>query len=108
MIVTVAAVVAAAINFQQQSKFRLPDDGVTWEDRLVFGQRLPVAAHIAYGSPAEKAGIHEGDVLVSIDGVRIDRAEEATQILTRLGSWHKADYKVLHNGSEVPATVIVG
>ena len=35
MIVTVAVVVAAAINFQQQSKFHTPDDGVTWVDRMV-------------------------------------------------------------------------
>ena len=33
VIVTVAAVIAAAINFQQQSRFHLPDDGVTWLDR---------------------------------------------------------------------------
>ena len=33
VIVTVAAVVAAAINLQQQNKFHLPDDGVTWLDQ---------------------------------------------------------------------------
>ena len=32
VILTVAAVVAAAINFQQQSRYHLPDDGVTWVD----------------------------------------------------------------------------
>src|ERR1700730_16872941 len=85
MIVTVAAVVAAAINFQQQSKFHMPDDGVTWADRLMPGQAtdqmFPVAAYIVPGSPAEKAGIHAGDVLVSIDGLRIGRAEEAAEVL---------------------------
>ena len=33
VIVTVAAVIAAAINFQQQSRYHLPDDGVTWVDQ---------------------------------------------------------------------------
>ncbi len=108
MIVTVAAVVAAALNFQQQGKFHMPDDGVTWVDRLSGDQTVPVADYIAPGSPAEKAGIHQGDVLVSIDGLRIDSSEEAAQVITRLGSWHKADYKILHNGTEVPAPVIVG
>ena len=108
MIVTVAAVVAAAINFQQQSKFHMPDDGVTWVDRLSGDQTVAVAAYIAPGSPAEKAGIHEGDTLVSIDGLRIDRAEEAAQVLARLGSWHKAEYKIRQGGTEVPAPVIVG
>ncbi len=77
MIVTVAAVVAAAINFQQQSKFHMPDDGITWADRLVpdktTDQMLPVASYIAPGSPGEKAGIHEGDILLSIDGLRIGK-----------------------------------
>ena len=112
MIVTVAAVVAAAINFQQQSKFHMPDDGITWADRLLpdktTDQMLPVAAYIAPGSPGEKAGIHEGDILLSIDGLRIGQADEAPQVLARLGSWHKAEYKIIHNGTEVPAPVIVG
>src|SRR5258707_987272 len=33
VIVTVAAIVAAAINLQQQTRFHLPDDGVTWLDQ---------------------------------------------------------------------------
>ncbi len=35
VVLTVAAVIAAAINFQQQSRFHLSDDGVTWVDRGV-------------------------------------------------------------------------
>ena len=70
MIVTVAAVIAAAINFQQQSKFHMPDDGVTWVDRQQGDQMLPIATYIAPGSPAEKAGIHEGDTLPLPDAAR--------------------------------------
>ena len=33
LILTAAAIVVAAINFQQLHKFVLPDDGVTWVDR---------------------------------------------------------------------------
>ena len=32
-VLTVAAAIAAAINFQQQGRYHLPDDGVTWVDR---------------------------------------------------------------------------
>ena len=108
MIVTVAVVVAAAINFQQQSKFHAPDDGVTWIDRMVSDgqgavESRPVATYVAPGSPAEKAGIHVGDSLISIDGLRIGRAEEAAEVLERLGTWHKAEYKIMHGATEVPA-----
>ena len=60
VIVTVAAVIAAAINFQQQSRYHLPDDGVTWVDQTGMdqagagknGDRV-VAAYVAPGSPGE-------------------------------------------------------
>src|SRR5579884_1040464 len=111
VIVTVAAVVAAAINFQQQSKFHLPNDGVTWVDKTPdkeFGDRmLPTAVHVAKGSAGEKAGIHVGDVLISIDGLRVNSAVEATSVLARLGAWSKAEYRILHNGIEVPANVYI-
>src|SRR5262245_37666509 len=107
VIVTVAAVVAAAINFQQQSKFHLPNDGVTWLDRGAGDRMLPTAVLVTSGSAGEKAGIHTGDVLVSINGLRIDSAIEATAVLARLGAWSKAEYRILHNGIEVPANVYV-
>src|SRR5580700_3939985 len=105
-VLTVAAAIAAAINFQQQGRYHLPDDGVTWVDRA--SDSRVVAAYVSPGSPAEKAGIHKGDTLVSVEGVHIDHAIEATQVLARLGAWRKAEYKILHGGIEVPANVIVG
>src|ERR1700685_1165482 len=99
VIVTVAAVVAAAINFQQQSKFALPDDGVAWVDQI--GSDLNshvVAAYVTPGSPAAQRDLRKGDVLVSIEDVRMDNALEATQVLARLGSWREAKYDVQRGG----------
>ena len=110
VILTVAAVVAAAINFQQQGKFHLPNDGVTWIDRAAPGNAAgvePTAVHVAPRSAGEKAGIHPGDVLVSINGLRVDSAVEATEALARLGAWSKAEYRIRHGGIEVPANVYV-
>jgi PAS domain S-box-containing protein len=114
VIVTVAAVVAAAINLQQQSKFHLPDDGVTWVDvdkdmpaGSGEGRLLPSAVLVAPGSAGEKAGIHVGDALISINGVGINSSLEATEVLARLGAWSKADYRILHQRVEVTAHVYV-
>jgi two-component system NtrC family sensor kinase len=105
VIVTVAVIVAAAINFQQQSRFHLPDDGVTWVDDAASGRIA--AVYVAPKSAGEKAGIHVGDVLVSIESQPIGRAVEATEILARLGVWSTAEYRIKHNGIEVPAKVYV-
>ena len=110
VIITVAAVVAAAINLQQQNKFHLPDDGVTWLDQSQGdGQNSAVVAvYVAPGSPGEKAGVHKGDRLVSIADLTIERSLDVTAVLARLGSWKKVEYKILHNGIEVPSNVIIG
>lgn len=107
MILTVAAVIAAVINYQQQAKFRLPDDGVTWEDRDVAGVTRPVAVHVAEGSPAATAGIHVDDALLSIEGFETKTAGDATAALARLGAWRKAEYRILHGGVPVSAHVVI-
>src|ERR1700683_1805668 len=89
VILTVAALVAAAINFQQQTRYHLPDDGVTWVDQTDSQGERGVAVYLLAGSPAQKAGIRQGDILVSIEGVRINHAIEATEVLARLGAWRK-------------------
>jgi PAS domain S-box-containing protein len=106
-VMTVTALIAAVINFQQQAKFRLPVDGATWVDQEATDQTHPVAVHVTPLSAAANAGIHEGDALVSIAGVRVTSSSQATQILASLGPWRKTDYRILHGGVEVPATVII-
>ncbi len=105
VIVTVAAVIAGAVNFTQQSRYRLPDDGVTWTDD---GQNV-VAAYVAPNSAGAQKGLRVGDVLISIEGFRIGRAIEATQALATLGSWSDAKYLIRRNGSEpFDVKIIIG
>lgn len=103
-VLTVAAVIAAVINFQQQGKFRLPVDGATWIDRGGHA----VAEIVEPESPAAKSGIREGDALLSIASVPVKTSSDAMRILASLGPWRKADYRVLRNGYEVPATLVIG
>jgi signal transduction histidine kinase/GAF domain-containing protein len=104
VIVTLAASVAAVINFHQQYNFRLPDDGVIWVDRAGGVQALQVAPH----SPGGNAGVRAGDRLERIEGVATDHALDVPQVLARLGSWSKAKYQLSRGGVEFPANVLVG
>jgi two-component system NtrC family sensor kinase len=104
MVLTVAAVIFAVINFQQQEKFRLPDDGVTWSDRNGAVQAL----YIAPGSPAANVGVRPGDTLLKIAGASIEKATDVSRVLVRLGSWNKAAYSLRRNGVEFETTLVVG
>src|SRR5689334_8893846 len=89
-ILTLAAGVSAMINFGEQTRFRLPEDGVVWVDRAGGVEAFDVPAD----SPGAKAGIHSGDRLTQISGAPIHNATEVTQILTRLGAWQQVNYLV--------------
>ena len=104
VILTLAASVAAVINFHQQYSFRLPDDGVIWVDRQGGVEALYVAPH----SPGGNAGVHVGDRLERIEGASVDKALEVSQVLARLGSWSKAKYHLRRGGVEFAPNVLVG
>lgn len=103
VILTVAVVCSAVINFQQQSKFHLPDDGVTWADR----DGNVVALHLVPGSQAERAGVRPSDALRSVGPYKIRRAADVPQALSRVGIWNNALYVVHRGGVDVPVRVIV-
>ena len=103
-ILTLAAGVAAIVNFGQYYKFHLPDDGVVWDDRAGGVEALDVAPD----SPGAKAGIHRGDRLERIDGALTRRYLDVPQVLARIGSWRLAKYTVNQKGVSVELKVIVG
>ncbi len=109
VILSAAAVVCAFINFQQQSKFRLPVDGAIWVDRSEpDGGNRVVALHIDSDSPAARAGLHEGDILLQIQGTPIPSAIAVPKALVAIGAWKKAKYTFERNGVQAEADVYIG
>src|SRR5437763_13249198 len=105
-VLTVAAAISAAINFSQQLRFRLPDDGVTWVDRARPGAGSAVEAlRVVSGSGAANAGLRAGDVLRKINGLTIEKALFVPQALVRIGVWNKATYLVERGGVQFKPTV---
>lgn len=107
VVLTVAAVIAAAINFQQQSKYRLPDDGISWGDRTAGNARIVEAILVDAEGPGARAALKPGDRLISINGSPIESAIAVPQVLARLGPYSKADYLIERRGIQVKVHVYV-
>ncbi|MGD0955904.1 MAG: ATP-binding protein [Candidatus Acidiferrales bacterium] len=103
-LLTLAAIIFAGLNFQQRSRFVLPDDGVTWMDTADG----VVAWHVAAGSPAERSGIKQGDTVQTVRGVAIHRATDVTRVLWHAGPWMELRYGILRDGAsfELPLITI--
>src|SRR5882757_6755308 len=93
---TLAAVIFALINFDQRSRFEVVYDGVAWLDTDHGIQ----ASRISPNSPATRAGIRPGDVLLTINGTQVRRAAEVAQRLDRAGLWTQVRYKLSRGGEE--------
>src|SRR5579863_4622291 len=99
---TVAAVVFGVLNYRQRSQFVMPDDGVTWLDSSSGVQAWRVESN----SPAARAGIHQGDTVQSINGVRVRRATQVTAQLWHAGVWSSVPYRLARNGESFEAIVV--
>ena len=89
-LITLSAVVFAVLNFQQRSRFVLPDDGVTWMESA----QGVTAWHVVADSPAARAGIKQNDLVESVRGVPIQRATDVTRVLFRVGPWAEVHYQM--------------
>ncbi len=103
LILTVAACIAAFINFRQQAGVSIPEDGVFWSER----DGRVVALMVDSGSPAARAGVHEGNHLLRINRQPVSRPEDVAAILAGLPSWEAVEYTLVERGVEVTAKVIL-
>src|SRR5258707_8470285 len=93
---TLAAVIFALINFDQRTRFEVVYDGVAWLDTDHGVQ----ASRISPNSPATRAGIRPGDVLLMVNGAPVTRAAEVARRLDRAGLWTQVHYKLSRGGEE--------
>jgi PAS domain S-box-containing protein len=108
-VITIAAVVAGVLNYQQNRKFPLPDDGITWVDRESSTNTVIVAYQVApENAGARVSGIHQGDELLAINNTQLRNSLDVARILAGVGAWGQATYTIRRDGVEFPAKVIVG
>lgn len=58
-------------------------------------------------SPAEKAGVENGDVVLSVNGKKVEGPRELQLLVAGLAPGTKVDVKLWRNGAEKPVTVIL-
>jgi two-component system, NtrC family, sensor kinase len=88
---TLAGCVLAAINFQRESGFDVPTDGIWWIE-APGGLR---AERVPPNSPGQRAGVREGDILVGINDRPTDRLAPFVRETFRSGIWAHATYSIL-------------
>lgn len=101
-LLTLAAVVFATLNLQQRYRFVPPTDGATWVDTAQGVKAKAVGA----GSPADIAGITQGDYVRTIQGSPIRRSTDVVRDLWQAGSWSELRYQVTHSGETLSLPLI--
>jgi two-component system NtrC family sensor kinase len=90
-VATLAACVLAAMNFDRERGFDVPTDGVWWVEATggLQAQRVPP------DSPANRAGIRTGDILISVDDHPTDRLAPLVREMFHSGIWAHASYAIM-------------
>ncbi|MEW5975708.1 MAG: ATP-binding protein [Acidobacteriota bacterium] len=103
VLITVALCVLGVINSAQKTKYVTPDDGCGW----VVTARGIEAYIVEKGGAAERAGIHQADVLLAINGIRVTRASDVTDALYASGIWSKIKYRIARGSAEFDVSLVV-
>jgi len=102
-LLTVAAVVFAAFNYQKEQSSAVPDDGVWWVER----NGALVAESVDANGPGARSGIKTGDQLVAINGQEVRSTPGLVRQLYRTGIWSKAAYSLLRQSVPIDSSVIL-
>ena len=102
-LLTAAAMVYAGYNLQVERQYQVPYDGVWWFEH----NGSLTADRVEANGPGAKAGIHEGDRLVSVNQQELKNTGELMRQLYRTGAWSKAAYSVVRQSVPVDMTVIL-
>lgn len=75
---------------------------------LVIGDLSKGLPAVVSGSPAEKAGIKDGDVIIEISGKKLDESHSLMRILGTLNPGEQVDVKIIRDSKEISYKVTLG
>ena len=96
-----------AIDLELQQAEKLPVDKGAWISggQTSTGQSQPA---IVPGSPADKAGLREGDIIVSVEGIVIDGTHPLDAVLTQFTPGKTVTLEVLRDGRKQTLELTLG
>jgi PAS domain S-box-containing protein len=104
-VVTVGLVLLAVWNFQQESHFQQPDDGVWWSEAADGGGL--VADKVLPGRPGDHAGLKAHDLLTEVNDTRIVHLSDLERQLFGTGVYGNARYSITRDGIPLDTPVLV-
>jgi PAS domain S-box-containing protein len=103
MLVVAALLCLAVLNIYQRATWSEVEDGVLW--RSLNG--AVVAAEIAPGTAADKAGVKRGDILLAVDGREVLAVEDVVGILHASRDGQPLHYLVARDETREQPTIEV-
>ncbi|HEY0795560.1 MAG TPA: ATP-binding protein [Acidisarcina sp.] len=100
---TLTAAVFASLNFLQEGRDQQPTDGAVWYE-VPGGLK---AERVPAGSPAERAGVRAGDVMVAVNDRPTPREASLEREMFRTKVYGSATYSILRSGVRVEIPVIL-
>jgi len=82
-------------NIAQRARLHQVEDGVLWADRA----EGVTAVEVAEGSPAARAGIQRGDVILAVNGAPIDQRAEVEEYQRRGAEGTRLSYTLARLGT---------
>ena len=92
------------LNKYLQKKYKLPVD----YGALVISEDVFEVKAVAHGSPAEKAGIKESDIILAIQDEKISDKHSLEHMLQKYKIGSMVDLKVLRGKKEIVCRIVVG
>lgn len=102
-VLTIGLLILGGLNIDQKRRWVAPEDGASWIQTSLGVE----ARNLTPDGPAQRAGIHEGDILREIDGHAVESDRHVTLLLYEVGVWSTAIYTVERNGESFKTNVVV-
>ena len=97
-----------AIDAQLQKDLKLPVGNGAWVRLLDAGGQPTDQNAVKAGSPADKAGIRTGDIVLSINGQAIDAEHPLDAVLTQFAPGDTIQVEILRDGNRQTVAVTLG